>query len=109
MSKSPRIIVTVDFAGDARPEGYIVEIKPEAGNAVGSWGGSGNIDAGNQIMFRDIPPGRYVIQGRPNPFCAKQPQPSRLRSSSKAARQAGSRCPRGAESFFGRSPQHFRR
>ena len=67
MMKSARIIITVDFAGASRPQGYIVEMTPEGGNAVGKWGGSGNIDAGNQIMFRDVPPGRYVIQGRPNP------------------------------------------
>ena len=31
-----------------------------------------NIDAGNQFMFRDVPPGRYVIKGRPNPSSANQ-------------------------------------
>jgi hypothetical protein len=72
MVRSARILVTVDFAGAARPEGYIVDIAPEGGNAVGTWGGSGNIDAGNQIMFRDVPPGRYVIKGRPNPSSANQ-------------------------------------
>jgi hypothetical protein len=65
-------LVTVDFAGAKRPEGYIVEIAPEGGNAIGTWGGSGNIDAGNQIMFRDVPPGRYVIKGRPNPSSENQ-------------------------------------
>jgi hypothetical protein len=42
-----------------------VEMTPERGQAVGSWGGSANIDAGNQVMFREVPPGRYTIQGRP--------------------------------------------
>ena len=55
MLKSARIIVTVDFAGAGRPQGYIVEMTPEGGQAIGTWGGSGNIDAGNQIMFRDVP------------------------------------------------------
>jgi hypothetical protein len=72
MVRSARIMVTVDFAGAKRPAGYIVEIAPEGGNAIGSWGGSGNIDAGNQIMFRDVPPGRYIIKGRPNPSSENQ-------------------------------------
>jgi hypothetical protein len=72
MVRSARILVTVDFAGAKRPEAYIVEIAPEGGNVVGSWGGSANIDTGNQFMFRDVPPGRYTIKGRPNPSSANQ-------------------------------------
>ena len=72
MVRSGRILVTVDFAGRQRPEAYIVEIAPEGGNVVGSWGGSANIDAGNQFIFRDVPPGRYVIKGHPNPSSADQ-------------------------------------
>ncbi len=45
---------------------------PEGGSVVGSWGGSSNIDAANQVMFRDVPAGRYVIRGRPNPSSANQ-------------------------------------
>ena len=67
MIKSARIRVTVDFTGADRPEAYIVELKPEGGEAVGKWSGSGEIDARNQIEFDDVPPGRYVLQGRPNP------------------------------------------
>jgi len=48
--------VTVDFTGKERPGGYIVSITPEGGNVVGSYGGSGNIDAKNQIAFTDVPP-----------------------------------------------------
>jgi hypothetical protein len=72
MLRSARILVTVDFAGAKRPEGYIVQIAPEGGNAIGTWGGSSNIDAGNQVMFRDVPPGRYIIHGRPNPSRADE-------------------------------------
>ena len=35
---------------------------------VGQWGGSGDIDQQNQIVFSDMPPGRYILQGHPNPF-----------------------------------------
>jgi hypothetical protein len=51
--------------GGDRPRSYIVHLKPEGGEAVGKW--SGEIDARNQIAFDDVPPGRYVIQGQPNP------------------------------------------
>jgi len=55
-----------------RPEGYIVRIEPEGGEAVGKWSGSGNIDAKDQIAFSDVPPARYVLHGQPNPSSAGQ-------------------------------------
>ena len=67
MLKSASLRVTVDFTGKERPEGYMVSIKPEGGGAVGSYGGSGNIDAKNQMTFEIVPPGRYVLRGQPNP------------------------------------------
>jgi hypothetical protein len=68
MIKSARVRVTVDFTGTDRPTEYIVSLQPESGEIVGKWSGSGRIDANNQIEFHDVPPGRYVLQGRPNPF-----------------------------------------
>jgi hypothetical protein len=67
MTRSARVEVRVDFTGKKRPQGYIVRIAPEGGEKVGSWGGSGNIDAKDQITYQDVPPGRYVLTGRPNP------------------------------------------
>jgi hypothetical protein len=72
MKKSANVRVTVDFTGKNRPEGYIVNIAPEGGAGVGKWSGSGNIDAKNQISFKDVPPGRYVLHGQPNPSSANQ-------------------------------------
>ena len=72
MLKSARLRVRVDFGGKARPADYIVNIEPEGGSAIGTWGGSGNIDAHNEISFTDIPPGRYVLQGQPNPSTGNQ-------------------------------------
>jgi len=72
MTRSARLRVTVDFAGKAKPEGYLVNIAPEGEKVVGSWGGSGIIDAQNQIAFTDVPPGRYVLQGEPNPSSGDQ-------------------------------------
>jgi hypothetical protein len=51
----------------ARPAEYIVEIEPEGGSKVGSWGGSATINASNQTQFSNVPPGRYVLRGKPNP------------------------------------------
>ncbi|HND54347.1 MAG TPA: hypothetical protein PLV92_18175, partial [Pirellulaceae bacterium] len=31
------------------------------------WSGSGAIDPKDAITFRDVPPGRYAVYGRPNP------------------------------------------
>ncbi len=67
MTKTASVVVTVDFTGKERPGGYIVRIEPEGGDKIGSYGGSGNIDAKRQMVFDNIPPGRYVLHGRPNP------------------------------------------
>jgi hypothetical protein len=72
MMKAARVEVTVDFTGKDRPEAYIVQIEPEGGSKVGSFGGSGHINAKNQITFENVPPGRYVFSGRPNPGSANQ-------------------------------------
>ena len=72
MMKSASVRVTVDFTGKQRPDGYIVKIEREDGEAVGRYGGSGNIDAKNQISFENVPPGRYVLQGSPNPSSRDQ-------------------------------------
>jgi Carboxypeptidase regulatory-like domain len=68
LERSAQIRVTVAFPGGERPSGYQVEIDAEGGRAVGQWGGSGDIDQQNQIVFSDMPPGRYILQGHPNPF-----------------------------------------
>jgi len=67
MLKSASLVVTIDFTNVQRPEAYIVNIEPEGGSEIGSWGGGGQINEQNQIKFSDVPPGRYVLQGRPNP------------------------------------------
>jgi Carboxypeptidase regulatory-like domain len=72
MLKSARVRVTVELSGKVRPQGYMVSIAPEGGAVAGSWCGSGMIDAHNQIAFTDVPPGRYVFQGQPNPSSGNQ-------------------------------------
>ncbi|MCI0641180.1 MAG: carboxypeptidase-like regulatory domain-containing protein [Gemmataceae bacterium] len=72
MTKSARVEVTVDFTGKERPEGYIVRMEPEGGSKIGSYGGVGNINDKNQITFDNVPPGRYVFSGRPNPGSSNQ-------------------------------------
>ncbi len=72
MIRAGQIVVTVDFAGKDRPQAFIVNLEPEAGNVVGSYGGAGHIDDKNQMIFKDVPPARYVVYGQPNPGSANQ-------------------------------------
>lgn len=65
--RAAKVIVTVDFGVKARVGDFLVEIEPEGGNRIGSYGGSGNINAKQQITFDYVPPGRYVLSGQPNP------------------------------------------
>ena len=63
-------VATVD--GQPVTSKYIVEIE-EAGidrdkdTTVGSWGGSANIGGDGSYTFKNVPPGDYVISGKPNP------------------------------------------
>ena len=67
MVKAASIAITVDFGEKPRPKGYMVELKPEGGERVGAWSGSGNVDGEGKLEWDYIPPGRYVLTGRPNP------------------------------------------
>jgi hypothetical protein len=67
MVRAARIEIHVDFTGKDRPGAYIVNMAPEGGSKVGTWGGSGHINANNRLTWDNIPPGRYVLTGRPNP------------------------------------------
>jgi hypothetical protein len=50
------------------PEGgYIVNVAPEGGEKVGAWGGGSQLGPDGTCSFSRIPPGRYVVHGRPNP------------------------------------------
>lgn len=66
------LTVKVDFSKSTRPENYTVHVKPEGGEQVGKWGGSGHINAENQIVFENVHPGKYVITGMPNPGSSKE-------------------------------------
>lgn len=67
MSRAAGLRVTVDFPGTARPEQYIVNIEPEGGSTIGSWGGSAHVNDQNVVNFENVPPGNYVVDGHPNP------------------------------------------
>ena len=72
MIKSADVVVTVAFPNNARDASYIVELIPEGGEKAGVWSGSGNVDANNQISFKDAFPGRYYVSGHPNPTTDKE-------------------------------------
>jgi hypothetical protein len=70
MIPAAALTVRIDFSKTKRPDQYLVEIEPEGGSKVGSWGGSGQVDPEGVIKFTQIPPGKYVVSGKPNPSSA---------------------------------------
>ena len=71
MIPAATIEVTVDFGNANRSGGYIVEVAPEGGQAIGKWSASGSVNAEGSITYEQIPPGKYVVTGRPNPGADK--------------------------------------
>ncbi|WP_182867415.1 carboxypeptidase-like regulatory domain-containing protein [Stieleria mannarensis] len=65
-------VSVVSADGQAVTSKYIVEIEQaDAGRGDeskrGSWGGSANINADGTYTFTNIPPGDYLVTGKPNP------------------------------------------
>jgi hypothetical protein len=60
-------IGVVDAQGQPITSRFVVELEPEGGSRVGSWGGSSNIGGDGTVTFKGVPPGRYVVWGKPNP------------------------------------------
>lgn len=71
MIQAARLEVTVDFNGKAPPAIYLVDLEPEGGLKIGSYGGAAQVE-GNQYTFDSVPPGRYLVRGHPNPYSEKQ-------------------------------------
>jgi 5-hydroxyisourate hydrolase-like protein (transthyretin family) len=57
-------------------ENYIVEIEPEGGGGVGTWGGSSQVGPDGTVTFDGVPPGKYRISGRPNPGSVNDNSPN---------------------------------
>lgn len=73
MALAGSVEVEVDFSAyetrkEKRPSGYLVEIAvtPET-KQERPWGGSANINDDGEWTFRNVPPGKYILFGRPNP------------------------------------------
>jgi hypothetical protein len=67
MAAAGEIEVIVDFGKRKRYEQYLVEVEPAGGLVVGSWGGSAQLPPDNRRTFCDVPPGKYIVSGHPNP------------------------------------------
>jgi hypothetical protein len=68
MMKGASVVISVDYtAWPKKPDGYYVRIEPEGGPATGKWSASGSADAKNQVVYDNMPPGKYQVWGRPNP------------------------------------------
>jgi hypothetical protein len=72
MLQAASLHVRVDFTDTQRPGDYMIHCEPEEGEEVGKWSGDASISAENDFKFENIPPGRYVVKGRPNPGAASQ-------------------------------------
>lgn len=75
MSLASRIEITVLFRSPNPPVDYLVKMSPQGGPAVGKWSGSARIDNQSQVVFRNVPPGEYVVVGHPNPTGADEKTP----------------------------------
>ena len=67
LNKAANLLISVDFQGATPPEEYLVHIEPEGGSQIGSWGGSGKVDVDGRWLVTNVPPGKYVLYGSPNP------------------------------------------
>ena len=78
--------VVVNFSKAKRPEAYTIEMEPEGGNVVGSYGGSATLPASNEYDFQNIPGRQIRSFGRPNPGWTDQ-ETDHITVNSAAARQ----------------------
>jgi len=46
---------------------FIVQLMPEGGHKIGSWGGTARCRKGGHFEFNGVPPGKYELTARPNP------------------------------------------
>lgn len=72
LAKAASIRISVEFEQPRGGAGYIVEMIPEGGEKIGSWSGTSNLDAADQVHFKNVPAGRYQVSGRPNPGRSSQ-------------------------------------
>ena len=54
---------------------FMVQLMPEGGPKVGSWGGSTRCREGGKFEFKGVPPGKYELVARPNPGSANEATP----------------------------------
>ncbi len=47
---------------------FIVELVPEGGHKIGSWGGSMQCQKDGSFEFKGVPLGKYEVTAKPNPM-----------------------------------------
>ena len=58
-------VVVADKEGNAPKGNYQVHIDPEDG---GRWGGGAKLNERGVKVFKNVPPGKYKVTVRPNPY-----------------------------------------
>ncbi len=61
-----------DGEGNPPERPAIVELEPEGGNKIDSWGGSMMVKEDGTYEFKGVPPGVYYIKAMPNPRSSKE-------------------------------------
>lgn len=69
-------VVVEDKDGNAPQGKYQVDIEPE-GDPIGKWGGSANLNKQGVKVFKSVPPGKYKVTARPNPYRSDVDYPSK--------------------------------
>lgn len=59
-----KVTATVQLAPEQRMN---VQLEPEGGSKVGKWSGGANCEADGSFVFKNVPPGRYILTAKLNP------------------------------------------
>jgi hypothetical protein len=72
MTKSASLIIQVEFEGGRKDGDYVVQVESAAQEKLGTWGASSSLGPDNTLRYHDVPPGTYLVHGRPNPGSEKE-------------------------------------
>jgi hypothetical protein len=83
MIRTSEVRVTVDFTGTTKPQLYRVSIAPEKDDVdmLNQWA---HINDDNQLTFRNVHPGRYIIRGQVEGGAMSRPVTVKLESGKKS-------------------------
>lgn len=69
MPRPAQLRVKVDCANTTRAQTYFIKLAPDGGSKASLGQRRKMVDNNEMVNFADVPPGRYVVAGYPNPAC----------------------------------------